>query len=234
LKHDLQSYYVNMSNLRRACINPHNWVVTSRFSFIVFNFLLDIFFIYISNVIPFPGIPSKKTLPLPPPHAYQPTHSHFLAQSIPYIGHRTFTGPRAFPPIDDRLDHPLLHIQLELWIPPCVFFGWWFSLRELLGVLVSSYCCFFYGAGNPFTNLGTFSSSSIRDPMLSPMYGCEHPLLYLSDTGRASQETATFYFLFTLHPYHSPLNSSHLSPTLENHSSHISPTPFSSEKWTLY
>jgi hypothetical protein len=41
--------------------------------------LLDIFFIYISNVRPFPGYPSKKTLPhlLSPPTAYQPTHSHF-------------------------------------------------------------------------------------------------------------------------------------------------------------
>ena len=26
------------------------------------------------------------------------------------LGHRAFTGPRASPLIDDRLDHPLLHI----------------------------------------------------------------------------------------------------------------------------
>jgi hypothetical protein len=26
---------------------------------------------------------------------------------------KTFTGPRASPPIDDQLDHPLLHMQLE-------------------------------------------------------------------------------------------------------------------------
>jgi hypothetical protein len=24
--------------------------------------------------------------------------------------------------------HPLLHTQLEPWVPPCVLFGWWFSL----------------------------------------------------------------------------------------------------------
>jgi hypothetical protein len=59
-------------------------------------FLLDIFFIYISNVIPFLVSPQKIPYPLPPP-APQPTHSCFLAQAFPYTG----TGPRAFPPIDD-------------------------------------------------------------------------------------------------------------------------------------
>jgi hypothetical protein len=29
--------------------------------------------------------------------------------------------------------HPLLHMQLEPWVSPCVLFGWWFSLRELWG-----------------------------------------------------------------------------------------------------
>jgi hypothetical protein len=61
--------------------------------------------------------------------------SPFLISSLktanPLLRHRTFTGPRASPPIDDRLGHPLLHMQLEAWVPPCVFFGWWFSPREL-------------------------------------------------------------------------------------------------------
>jgi hypothetical protein len=49
-------------------------------------FLLDIFFIYISNVIPFPSLPSKipYTFPLPP--TPQPRHSCFLAQAFPYTG----------------------------------------------------------------------------------------------------------------------------------------------------
>jgi hypothetical protein len=58
------------------------------------------------------------------------------------------------------------------------------------GVLVSSYCCSSYGAVNPFSSLGPFSSSFIGDPVLSPTVGCEHSLLYLSGTGRVSQETA--------------------------------------------
>ena len=35
-----------------------------------------------------------------------------------------------------------------------------------------SYCCSFSGAANPFSSLGTFSSSSIGDPVFSPMDGC--------------------------------------------------------------
>jgi hypothetical protein len=59
-----------------------------------------------------------------------------------------------------------------------------------MGVLVSSYCCSSYGAANPFSSLGTFSSSFIGGPVFHPMDGSEHPLLYLSGTGRDSQETA--------------------------------------------
>jgi hypothetical protein len=59
-------------------------------------FLLDIFFIYISNVIPFPSFPSENPLspsalpllPNPPLPASWPWH-------FPILGHRTFTGPRA-------------------------------------------------------------------------------------------------------------------------------------------
>jgi hypothetical protein len=58
-----------------------------------------------------------------------------------------------------------------------------------LGVLFSPYCSS-YGAANSFSSLGTFSTSFIWNPMLSPMGSCEHPLLYLSGSGRASHETA--------------------------------------------
>jgi hypothetical protein len=40
------------------------------------------------------------------------------------------------------------------------------------GGLVGSYCFSSYGAANPFSSLGPFSSSSIGDPVLSPMVGC--------------------------------------------------------------
>ena len=49
-------------------------------------FLLDIFFIYISNVIPFPRFPSKNPLS-PPPSPCFPTHPlPFLILAFPYTG----------------------------------------------------------------------------------------------------------------------------------------------------
>jgi hypothetical protein len=76
--------------------------------------LLDIFFIYIWNVIPFPIFLSYNPLfrssftlhPNPLTPASSTWHS-------PILGHRTFTRPRASPHIDDWLGYPLLHIWLE-------------------------------------------------------------------------------------------------------------------------
>jgi hypothetical protein len=84
------------------------------------------------------------------------------------------TRSRASPPTDGRLGHPLLYMQLE---------------TQALGVLVSSYC-FSYRVSDPFNSLGTFSSSFIGESVLCPKDGYEHQLLYLSGTGKASQETA--------------------------------------------
>jgi hypothetical protein len=57
--------------------------------------LLDILFIYISNVIPFPDFPFKNLLY--PPHSpdHQPTHSCFLAQAFP----RASMGGEALGPL---------------------------------------------------------------------------------------------------------------------------------------
>jgi hypothetical protein len=78
-------------------------------------------------------------------------------------------------PNDGPLGHLLLHMQLE---------------TRALGVLVSSYCCSTYRVADPFSSLGTFSSSSIGGPVFHSLDDCEHPLLYLPGTGIASQETA--------------------------------------------
>ena len=58
------------------------------------------------------------------------------------------------------------------------------------GVLVSSYCCSTYRVTDPFSSLGTFSSSSIGGPVIHPIADCEHPLLCLLGPSIASQETA--------------------------------------------
>jgi hypothetical protein len=81
-------------------------------------------------------------------------------------------------------------MQIETRIPPCVFFDGWFSPRELWGVLVSSHCCSSYRAANPFSSLDTFSSSFTGDHVLCQIDDREHPFLYLSGTGRTSQEKA--------------------------------------------
>jgi hypothetical protein len=78
-------------------------------------------------------------------------------------------------PNDGPLGYLLLHMQLE---------------TRALGVLVSSYCCSTYRVADPFSSLGTFSSFSIGGPVFHPIDDCEHPLLYLPDTGIASYETA--------------------------------------------
>jgi hypothetical protein len=122
------------------------------------------------------------SLPLltnPPTPASWPWHS-------PTLGHRAFIGQRASPPIDDWLGHPLLYMQLEPWVPPCVFFGWWFSPWELWEYWLVHNVVPPMGLQTPSTPWVSF----IGDPVLSPMVGFEDPPLYLSGTGGASQVTA--------------------------------------------
>ena len=59
-----------------------------------------------------------------------------------------------------------------------------------LGVVVSSYCCSTYRVADPFSSLGTFSSSSIGGPVVHPISNWEHPPLCLLGPGIVSQETA--------------------------------------------
>jgi hypothetical protein len=52
--------------------------------------LLDIFYIYILNVIPFPSFPSKNPLSSTPHPTLQPTHSCFLTLAFPCTGAYNF------------------------------------------------------------------------------------------------------------------------------------------------
>jgi hypothetical protein len=131
-------------------------------------FLLDISFIYILNAIqnePY-TLPCPLLYNLPTPASW-PWHS-------PVPGHMIFSSPRASPPIDGQLGHPLLHMQLK---------------TELWGL--SSNCCSSYRVADPFSSWDTFSTSFIRGPVFHPIDDCGHPLLYLPGTGIASQERAT-------------------------------------------
>jgi hypothetical protein len=139
------------------------------FCFFNFYFLLDIFFIYISNAIP--KVPY--TLPLP----CSPTYPlPLLGPGIPLNwGILSLQNQEASLPNDCLLGHLLLHMQLE---------------TQALGVLLSSYCYSTYRVADPFSSLGTFSSSSIVGPVFHPIADSKHPLLCLPGTGIASQETA--------------------------------------------
>jgi hypothetical protein len=108
-------------------VEENNWL---RYFFL----LLDISFIYISN-IPFPGLPSRnplsptptpvsmRVLPHPPMLTFPPWHSLTL-------GHWTPSGQRAAPPTDVQHGHAMPHMRPESWDPPCIFFGWWSSPQE--------------------------------------------------------------------------------------------------------
>jgi len=101
-----------------------------------FLFFYGIFFKFTFQMLfPFqvshPETPHPK--PLPPWGCF---HTHPLPSTSspwhsPTLGHRAFMGPRTSPPIDAQQGHPLLHMQLEPWVPACILFGWWFSLWEL-------------------------------------------------------------------------------------------------------
>jgi hypothetical protein len=145
----------------------------------------------------FPGFPSRNPLshnfsPCFCEDAFPLTHSSTtasLSSHSPTLGHRAFTGPRASSPIYARQSHPLLHIQLGPWL---------LHVYSLVGGLVPGNSggssglrlLFFLWSCKPLHLLSPFSSSSIGDPVLSPTIGFENLSLYLSDTGRASQETA--------------------------------------------
>jgi hypothetical protein len=80
-------------------------------------------FLYLHFKCLSPFLVSPPKIPYPLPLTPQPTPASWLRHSL-ILGHRTSTGPRASPPIDDWLGHPQLHIQLEPWVFLCVFFDW--------------------------------------------------------------------------------------------------------------
>jgi hypothetical protein len=137
-----------------------------------------------------PPIPSPLILILwgcspthPPTPASQPSHS-------PTLGHRAFTGPRTSSPTDVQQGHPLLHMWLELWVPPCVLFGWWFSRWDLGGggVWLLDIIVLAVGLQTPSAPSVLSLTPPLGIPMLNPMVGCEHMPLYLSGSGRVSRE----------------------------------------------
>jgi hypothetical protein len=113
-----------------------------------------------------PLYPSPTLRPNPPTPASWPWHS-------PVLGHMIFTRPKASPPIDGRLGHPLLHMQLETQL-----LGYW-----LVHILVPP-----IGLQTPLAPWVLCLAPSLG--ALCSIQDCKHPLLYLPGTGIASQEKA--------------------------------------------
>jgi hypothetical protein len=118
---------------------------------------------------------SQKSL-IPSSHpAPQPTHSSFLALAFP--------STEAYNPCKTK------GLSSHQW--PTRPSSATYATRDTSSglktqVLVSSYCSSSYRVADPFSSLGTFSSSFIWGPVFHPIDDCEHPLLYLPGTGIAS------------------------------------------------
>jgi hypothetical protein len=82
---------------------------------------------------PFLVSPVKTPIPSLHPLLTNPPTPTSLSWHSPALGHGAFSGPKASPPTDVVQGHPLLYMQLELWMPPYVLFCWWFSPWKLWG-----------------------------------------------------------------------------------------------------
>ena len=139
---------------------------------------------------------------------------------IRYLAHLHFQCYTKSSPYRPRLPYPhtptswpwcspvLRHIKFAS--PMGLSFHWWptrpsshsYAARhKRSGVLVSSYCFSTYRIADPFSSLGTFSSSSTGGPVFHPIADCEHPLLCLLGPGIVSQETAISESLLSSYSY---------------------------------
>jgi hypothetical protein len=141
------------------------------------------YFLYLHfKCYPLSRSPLQNPLPSPPASVrvllHPSSHSCLPALAFPYTGALNPLRPRAVPPTDVQQGHPLKHMQLEPWVPPCVLFGG--PIRGSSRGLAGWHYCSSHGAANPLSSFNPFSNSSIMGPALSPMVGCKHTPLYLS------------------------------------------------------
>jgi hypothetical protein len=138
-------------------------------------FKLDITFIYISNVIPFPDLPPpwNPHLILPPLVLWQCSNTHPPTPTSPplitlhWAIKWVFIEPKNSPPIDAWQGYPLLCMKLE----PCVFPCWWLSPWEFWGVWLVDIVVLPMGLQTP-------STPSVLS--LTPLLGTLHSVQCLS------------------------------------------------------
>jgi hypothetical protein len=143
-------------------------------TFLFFLFSL-IFFITYFPQLHFQCYP--KSPPYPPPNF--PTHPFpfFWPWRSPVLGHIQFAWPMGpsfqWWPTRPSFDTYAARVKSSA--------GYWLVHNVVPPI----------GLQDPFSSLGTFSSSSIGSPVIHPIADCEHPLLCLLGPGIVSQETAT-------------------------------------------
>ena len=118
-----------IKRIRNKCTKIYS-LISDTYVNIFFFFIA--YYLFTSQMLPHSRFDPRKPCATPPPHAsmrvyhHPPTHpllSISLLSHSPTLGHAAFIGPRASSPIDAQQSHPLLHMQMELWVPPCVLFG---------------------------------------------------------------------------------------------------------------
>jgi hypothetical protein len=95
-------------------------------------FSLDILFIYISNVVPFPDSPLRTSLSHSLSLCFYKGASPLIHSLLPPCPHiplhwasSLYRTKGLSSHCDAQQGHPLLHMQLEPWVSPCVLLGWW-------------------------------------------------------------------------------------------------------------
>jgi hypothetical protein len=85
--------------------NKADFLFFKFFYYIFSSFTIQMSSPFLVSSLKVPYILPSALLPNPTTPASWPWHS-------PVTGHIIFAGPRSSPPVDDRLGHPLLHMQL--------------------------------------------------------------------------------------------------------------------------
>jgi hypothetical protein len=157
-----------------------------------FMFLLDIFIIYISNVISFPSFPSNS-----PPLLFSPPSPAHQTTLVPGPGIPLHWSIEHSPTLDQGTFLPLMTNKIIL----CYIWSLEsLHVYSLVGGLVAGSSG---GGGYRLVHIVVLPMGlqkpsapwflSLAPPLgtvISPMVGLEHPPLYFSGPGRASQETA--------------------------------------------
>lgn len=130
------------------------------------------------KLIPLPVSSPQTSIPSPTLSFYEgapqlTSHSCLSALGFPYTEtsslHRTKSLPSHWCQI-----RPSSAMYASEAMGPCIFFGWWFSPRELWGCwlvgrggVVAWHCCSSYGVANPFSSFSPSPNSYIGVPIFS-------------------------------------------------------------------